>query len=231
MPTALAFLQARMGSQRLPGKVLLRIGGKSILERAILRLQATETVNKVVVVTTRLPEDDQIEEEAKRVQAEVYRGPETDVLARYREASDLLCPEIIVRATADNPLIDVGSVDRIVRALSCSDLDFCMESGLPVGAATEAITRRALEKVDRLTRDPRDREHVTVFVKEHPERFRLAYLSPPDRLKKPHLRLTIDTPEDFIFMETLMDSLPESSSPAPTEMYLDVASILPRERV
>lgn len=226
MRPTLAFLQARMRSTRLPGKVLLQIQGQSILERSIRRLRAAKTVEQVVILTTTLGEDDQIIDEALRLGAWVYRGPELDVLKRFQRAAERYLPGIIVRATGDNPLIDIGSVDRIVRAIRASNLEYCMEDGLPVGAATEAITAEALARIDRIAFDPRHREHVTLYVKEHPEEFRMALLSPPDVLRRPEIRITVDTPEDFISVEDLIERLPGGVRPLPLQAYLDKARVM-----
>lgn len=231
MPSTKAFLQARMGSTRLPGKVLLRIAGRSILERAIWRLSAARTLDEVVVLTTIREEDDEIVAEADRLGVAVYRGPEHDVLRRYRDAAIRYGPDIVVRATADNPLIDIGSVDRIVRAVRASGLDYCMEADLPVGGATEAITAAALARVQDVAVDQRHREHVTLYVKEHPGEFKLALLSPPDALRRPDVRVTVDTPQDFLFVEELVRSVPESDRPVPLERYLESADSLQRQRV
>jgi spore coat polysaccharide biosynthesis protein SpsF len=220
----LAFLQARMGSTRLPGKVLLRIRGQSILERAVRRLREAGTIEQTVVLTTELDEDDQIIEEALRLGAWVHRGPELDVLRRFQQASERYRPGIVVRATADNPLLDIGSVNRIVHAIHSSNLEYCMEVGLPIGAATEAITADALARVDHMASEPQHREHVTLYVKENPDQFRLAFLSPPDCLRHPEVRVTVDTPEDFMNVESLIGSLPEQDRPLPLKAYLELAA-------
>ena len=222
----LAFLQARMGSTRLPGKVLMRIHGQSILERAVRRLREARAIEQVVVLTTRSGEDDRVVEEALRLGAWVHRGPEQDVLKRFRQASARYLPAIIVRATGDNPLIDIGSVDRIVGALQAGNLEYCMEIGLPVGAATEAITAEALARVDQYAREPRHREHVTFYVKEHPEQFRMALLSPPDYLYRPDMRVTVDTPEDFALVKELIERVPGQAPPL--QVYLDTARTMLR---
>jgi spore coat polysaccharide biosynthesis protein SpsF len=227
----MAFLQARMGSTRLPGKVLLRIAGRSILERSVWRLGAARTLDGVAVLTTLRGEDDEVAAEAERLGVRVFRGAETDVLRRFRDAAKRFRPEIVVRATADNPLIDIGSIDRIVRAVRTSGLDYCMETGLPYGAATEVITSAALERVHEAATDPRHREHVTLYVKERPGEFRMALLAPPDALRRPNIRLTVDTPQDFILLEELIGAFPESGQPHPLERYLDLADSIQRQRV
>lgn len=219
-----------MGSTRLPGKVLLRIQGKTLLEHAVWRLRAARTLADVMILTTTLEEDNQIAAEAGRLGTPIHRGPELDVLRRYQQASERFGPGIIVRATADNPLIDIGSADRIVRALNSGNFDYCMESGLPLGAAVEAITAGALLRSDQDAREDRHREHVTLYAKEHPERFRLAFLEPPDILRHPGLRLTVDTPEDFVLMEELIQALPKSTRPHPLERYLDAAARIAQAR-
>jgi spore coat polysaccharide biosynthesis protein SpsF len=220
---AMAFLQARMGSSRLPGKVLMRIQGQTILGRAIRRLKESPSLHAVAVLTTVSPEDDVIVREAERLDVLVHRGSELDVLERFQEASEIFRPSIIIRATADNPLIDIGSVARIVDALKAGDLDWCMEKDLPYGAATEAISARALKKVFQCAHSPQDREHVTLYVKEHPEEFRIAVLDPPTSLRHPEIRVTVDTLEDFRYMDRLIGKLWENSQPVPLADYIPLA--------
>jgi len=177
----MAFLQVRMGSRRLPGKALMKIHGRSIFERAVSRLQASPAVDAVVALTTRRGEDDAITAECERLGISFYRGPEDDVLARFFEASEIFRPEIVIRATADNPLIEIGSIERIVTALRSLGLDYCMEKDLPYGAATEAMTAEALAKTHAEARDPEHREHVTLYIKEHPDNFPITSKKLPRR--------------------------------------------------
>jgi spore coat polysaccharide biosynthesis protein SpsF len=216
----MAFLQARMGSTRLPGKVLMHIHGQSILERAIRRLRAAPIVDRVVVLTTCLSQDDAVVEETQKLGAELFRGPVDDVLTRFYAATAKFRPGIIIRATADNPLIEIGSIERIVDALDWGGFDFCMEEGLSYGAATEAVTAEALIRVHKNARDQRHREHVTLYIKEHPEEYRISYLTPPESLQFPKIRLTVDTPEDFAFMEELIGKIPERRNPIPLSEFL-----------
>ena len=173
-----------------------------------------------VVLTTARKEDDAVVEEARRAGVASFRGPDRDVLSRFCMAAARFGSDVIVRATADNPLIDIGSIDRIVEALQSGSLDYCMEKNLPTGAATEAITREALEQVSRLARLPHQREHVTIYVKEHSADFRTAFPDAPEGLRFPQLRITVDTPADFIFMQSLILSMPENRQPIPLADYL-----------
>jgi spore coat polysaccharide biosynthesis protein SpsF len=226
----MAFLQARMGSTRLPGKVLMPIHGQSILERAIRRLRASPAIDEVAVLTTRLQEDDVVVAEALRLNARVHRGPEQDVLARFYEAAEKFQPDIIIRATADNPLIEIGSIDRIVEALCSGGLDYCMEKDLPYGAATEAFTAAALTRVHFRAVDRYHREHVTICIKEHPEEFRQLLLPPPDSLCYPQIRITVDTSDDVLFMGQLIGLLPKEDPPLPLREYLPLALSILHER-
>jgi spore coat polysaccharide biosynthesis protein SpsF len=226
----MAFLQARMGSTRLPGKVLMPIQGQSIFERAIRRLRAAPVIDAIAVLTTRLREDDIIVEEARRLGALIYRGPEQDVLSRFYEAAEQFHPDIVVRATADNPLIDIGSIERIIGALRSASLDWCMEKDLPYGAATEALTAAALTRVHFKAGEASYREHVTLYLKEHPEEFCLSLLNPPDALCYPQVRITVDTPDDFLFVDQLISRLPEGEQPLPLSEYLPLALRIMRER-
>ncbi len=222
MGLTLAFLQARMGSTRLPGKVLMKMAGKSILFRAIERLRAARALDGVVVLTTRMEEDNRVVDEAMDAGADVYRGSTSDVLGRFQEASARFAPEVVVRATADNPLIDIGSVNRVVKALRRDRLDWCMEGDLPLGAATEAVSAAALEEVDRKATAEPYREHVTLYIKEHPEEFQTAILRPPDELRRPDVRLSVDTRADFDRVEGLVLRVPERGNPIELEKYLSV---------
>jgi spore coat polysaccharide biosynthesis protein SpsF len=219
----MAFLQARMGSKRLPGKALMRIQGQTILERAVRRLRASTVVDEVVTLTTTSREDDVIVQETEKLGVMVHRGSELDVLGRFQEASERFSPDIIIRATGDNPLIDIDSVERTVNELLSNSLDWCMEIDLPYGAATEAITAGALALVHRRAHEPQDREHVTLYIKEHPEEFRIGLLNPPEALRHPDIRLTVDTQEDFQFVDRLIGNIAEQDTPVPLIEYIDMA--------
>jgi spore coat polysaccharide biosynthesis protein SpsF len=228
--SVMAFLQARMGSTRLRGKVLMPIRGQSILERAIRRLRASRVIDEVAVLTTHLREDDAVVEASLELGAWVHRGPELDVLARFQEAANRFQPDIIIRATADNPLIDIDSIEPIVENLCSGKLDLCIQRGLPYGAATEALTAEALTRTHLVAREPRHREHVTLYMKEHPEAFLTSFWMAPKPLCFPQVRLTVDTPEDLRFVDRLICSLPDGGQTVPLSEYLPVALEILQER-
>lgn len=197
MPNAAIVLQARMGSSRLPGKVLAPIAGRSVLAHCVERLQRSGL--PVVVATTELGEDDRVAVEAVRVGASVVRGPVDDVLARYLRAATQLGLTELVRATADNPAVDMDAPGRTLALLYRTGADHVVEHGLPYGAAVEAVSTEALARATGLATDPYDREHVTTLIRRDRRFLALPALA-PGAVRRPSVRLTIDTAADLAFM-------------------------------
>lgn len=195
-------LQARMGSSRLPGKALAAIAGRPILEHCLRRL-VHAGVAQVVLATTTLAEDDVLAEVARRMGVPVVRGDAADVLARFVTGAEAFGFDTIVRATADNPATDLAAPGRLLAALDAAGADYACEEGLPVGAGVEAITRHALLEAARDARDPGDREHVTTYVRGNSGRFRVLRVAAPAPLRRPDLRLTVDTAEDLAWVRDL----------------------------
>jgi spore coat polysaccharide biosynthesis protein SpsF len=195
-------LQARIGSQRLPGKALEPIGGCSMLERCLRRLIAGG-VGRVVLATTTLFEDDTLAAIAKRLGVQVFRGDVDDVLGRYAGAAEAFDLDPVVRATADNPAVDIQGPGRVLAALRSSGADFVIEDNLPYGACVEAMTRRALMHAHASADSAHDREHVTSFIKRRTDLFNVVYLPAPAPLARPSLRLSVDTRDDLDWMREL----------------------------
>ncbi len=224
MPHAAIVLQARMGSSRLPGKSLARIGDRSLLAHCVERLRLASHL-PVIVATTTQAQDDAIEEEATRLLAPVVRGSTTDVLSRYLLAADTFGLSHLVRATADNPAVDWEGADRALLALEQTGVDHVVEGGLPIGAGVEALTVWALRRSARLTQAAYDREHVTPHLRRTPG-FRALIVPAPRTLQRPHLRLTVDTEADLQFMRHLHTALGEPSAPAPLGAIIAMAKRL-----
>lgn len=208
MPNAAIVLQARMGSTRLPGKVLAPIAGRSLLGHCVERLQRSGL--PVVVATTELGEDDRVAAEAVRLGASVVRGPVEDVLARYLKAATELGLTEVIRATADNPAVDMDAPRRVLTLLYRSGADHVVEHGLPTGAAVEAVTTEALARAAGLATEAYDREHVTPLIRRDHRFFALPALA-PGHVRRPSVRLTVDTAADLAFMRrvfALVGSLP-----------------------
>jgi spore coat polysaccharide biosynthesis protein SpsF (cytidylyltransferase family) len=216
-------LQARLGSRRLPGKVLAPIGPWPLLEHCVRRLGISGL--PVVVATTDTAEDDPVARLAERLHVGVFRGSEHDVLDRYIGACQTFGFREIIRATADNPCVDLGAAMRTVTFRRRVEADHVVECGLPVGAAVEAVSLEALERSHALVTDPYDREHVTSFVRRD-VRFRSLRAVAPGDVRRPGLRLTVDTPEDLDFIRQLYAALDESAEPAPLATIIRVADAL-----
>lgn len=203
-------LQARMGSRRLPGKALASLGGRTVLAHAVIRLQASDL--PVIVATTTGTEDDAIDAEARRLGTLVYRGDRDDVLGRYMAAAKTFEIDTIVRATGDNPLVDGDGPRRVVELLRNVRADHVVECGLPVGTAVEAVSLGALERACALLSDPYDREHVTSFVRRDP-RFQSLRAMAPRHLRRPGLRLTVDTADDLEFVTRVLETFTGTAVP------------------
>lgn len=192
-------VQARMSSTRLPGKVLMPLAGEPMLARCIGRLRRAATLDDVVVATTTGPEDDPIVDLCRARGWPWFRGQRDDVLDRYRQAAVAAGADVVVRVTSDCPLIEPPVVDRVVRALGDADLasNVIPAHTWPRGLDAEAVRMDALERAWREDADPATREHVTLYIKRHPERFNLMAVNHDEDLSE--MRWTVDTPEDYAF--------------------------------
>lgn len=216
-------LQARMGSTRLPGKSMRVLSGHTLVAHAIVRLQASGY--PVVLTTTEKPEDDVLVAAAESLGAHVFRGSELDVLDRYAQATRHFELHRVVRATADNPAVDIEAVARTLILLDRTGADHVVEHGLPYGAAVEAIRGSALLKAASMATDPSYREHVTPLLRGSSDFFALAALA-PGHLRRPGLRFTVDTEDDLAFMQKLLDAIGPANFPAPLSAFIDVADRL-----
>jgi spore coat polysaccharide biosynthesis protein SpsF len=206
-----AIIQARMGSTRLPGKVLRRLGGSLVLAHVVQRVQAVSGVDEVVVATTSAAADDALAREAAALGASVYRGSEDDVLDRYHSAAAAASADIVIRVTSDCPLLDpllVSSMlQRFLPATGPMQFDY-MSNGLrrtfPRGLDAEIFTMAALVRAHKEARLPYEREHVTPYLYQHPDRFRVHSYEGDRDLSG--YRWTLDTPEDFEMLTKIFEA-------------------------
>lgn len=197
-----------MGSTRLPGKVLLPVAGRPLLSYQLERLRRCKRVDRIVVATSVLSADDTIVAFCEQESAAVVRGPELDVLARFALAAQATEAGIVVRVTADCPLLEPALVDQAVEAFAVGDCDYLSNMRPPTwpyGMAVEVMTRKALDEAAAEARDPAEREHVTPFLYWRPERYRLRSITRAHDLSAQ--RWTVDTPEDFEFVSRILASL------------------------
>jgi|SRR5581483_4969104 len=204
-------VQARMTSSRLPGKVLMPIAGRPMLEQQLRRLRGCRMAQEIAIATTTNASDDPVAEIAWKQGCSLFRGSEYDVLGRYVGAARKACADVVVRVTADCPLIDAGVTDRVIQELldrsdRCDYASNVLQRTWPRGLDVEAFFMDTLLRMDRLGRSPQAREHVTVGPRlEHPEVF-LCH-SVQDTRNNADLRWTVDTIQDLHLVRTIYEEL------------------------
>lgn len=220
-----AVIQARMGSSRLPGKVLMRIRGLTALELQVRRLRGSRFVDALCIATSNLPADEAIVDEATRLNVHCYRGSETNVLSRVTSAAEAESADIVVRLTADCPLTDWRIVDAVIRQLRASSADYASNvspRSFPVGLDCEVMLLDTLRCAVRATEEAYDLEHVTPQIQRDPTIDRRNLTLPVDLST---LRWTLDTPDDLQRLRTIA-SLLKGSDWAETSWTSILAAVL-----
>lgn len=204
-----AIVQARMSSQRFPGKMLARLDGRPMLEWVLQRVKRATRVQEVVMATSENPEDDGLEKLARSLGIRVFRGSESDVLSRFAGAARASEADLIVRVCADNPFVDPTEIDRLVDHALHTRAEYsfnhipALSNRYADGFGGEAVWRRILEEMDRWARRPDQREHVTRYLWDHRHAFKLSAVPAPTELAHEKLRFDVDTPADLARLESL----------------------------
>ncbi len=197
-------LQARISSSRLPRRVLLELAGRPIIHHILDRLETSKEADEICVAIPDVAVDDELAEALQGRNIRLVRGPENDVLTRFTIAAYDTHADIVIRATADNPLVDIGLMDEQIRYIvTNADADYVFTKGLPLGVSTETFTRKTLDKLEYLARTPLMREHVTYYLVQNPAPFSVVHLNPPPEMAHPELRLTLDTREDMELFQAI----------------------------
>lgn len=224
MSRVVAIIQARLGSSRLPGKVLLDLAGEPMLARVVERVQRAELIDDFVIATTNESRDDPLVELCGARGWAVHRGSENDVLDRYHGAAKASDADVVVRITSDCPLLSADVLDRVVaRFLKTPTLDYVSNTQdprtFPRGLDVEVMSASALERAWTEDKDPAWREHVTPYIYRS-GRFELA--SVVNDIDFSAQRWTVDTPEDYAFAKAVYDELPADFE------WTDVLALLER---
>lgn len=193
-----AIIQARMGSTRLPGKVLKDLGGETVLARVVNRVRRAALVDEVVVATSILPADGAIATECEALKVVCFRGDELDVLDRYYRAAQKFAADVIVRITSDCPLIDPDLIDATVHSRFEQKADYASNAlvrSYPLGLDVEAFTAEALARAWSSATEKYQRIHVTPYLYETSNSFKV--ISNAGKLDHSHYRWTLDTLEDL----------------------------------
>ena len=200
-----AIIQARMGSTRLPGKVIEKIGDKPLLEILENRLKKSKYVDDVTVATTKNKEDDAVERLSNELGITCYRGSEEDVLERYVESSRISNADVVVRVTGDNPLIDTDLVDTLINVHLTNNLDYTYCLDTPLGVSAEIIESKVLEDISKKADLDSEREHVTPYIRSHPDDYKIIQFY--SNLRNQDIRLTVDTYEDLNLIKAIYKNL------------------------
>lgn len=210
----LALIQARLGSSRLPGKSALPLPlgatheAHTVLGHVVGRARRARSVSKIIVATTKQVLDDELVILAGRLGVAAFRGDEQDVLGRFAGAlAHAGEVRAIVRLTADNPAIDPALLDAAVAHHLASGADYTHTTGLPLGTNLEVISATALRRAHAEATQPDEREHVTPYLRRHPELFQLETLALAVPSAVAALRLTIDYPSDYALLSLLFTEL------------------------
>lgn len=204
-----AIIQARMGSTRLPGKVLRDLCGRSVLAHVIERVRSCKLIDQVVVATTNAQADDLIVAETSYCGAHYFRGSEDDVLERYFLAAKAASASVVIRITSDCPLLDPALLCDMIKSFEAAgNLDYMsntQERRYPRGLDVEIFTFLALEAAYWQAEKLYEREHVTPFIYQHPELFRIgSYAAGEDNSRH---RWTLDTADDWALIEAIYNEL------------------------
>lgn len=227
-----AIIQARMGSSRLPGKVMMKLGVQTVLSHVITRVKKAHGIDEIAVATTNQVQDDVIQQEADKMNVVCFRGSETDVLERYYQAAKQYDADIVIRITSDCPFLDPNLLTKMVRAFHDTyrigtPIDYfsnCLVRTYPRGLDIEIFTMMALEKAYRESISDYQKEHVTPYIYQNTELFNLQHYTNPDDISD-H-RWTLDTIEDFIFISHVYEKLSNVKNDFTTD---DILALMQKE--
>lgn len=224
----LCIIQARLGSTRLPGKVLKKLSGKSVLEHVINRVSKSNLIDQIIVATTTNKEDDKIIDECLKIGVNYYRGDENNVLSRYYETAFDKGYETIIRITSDCPLIDPKIIDNMIRYFNNENekyqLDYLSNSlkeTFPRGFDVEIFTFNSLKEAYENATLEYEKEHVTPYIYLNQDKFTIKNYYNSNKYQ--NYRLTLDTYEDYLVIKNIYDNIYKEDS---MFFYEDIISYL-----
>ncbi len=219
-------IQARMGAERLPGKILKPLAGAyPVLEWVVERSRRAVKAQEIIVATTLQPGDDIVETFCRDHEVRCFRGSEANVFERYYACAQKFQLDAVVRVTADCPFISPETIDRCIDVFWDSKADYVNNSRLrktyPRGLDVEVVSFEALKRLADKALTPSEREHVTLYIYQHPEEFRIQTVEAEPALCAPELRLTLDTPDDFQLLNTVAEYFSKESFHAGSRQIVD----------
>ncbi len=208
-PRVVAIVSARMASSRFPGKALVPLAGRPLIEILLERIASVPILDSVALATSSRPENDALVAVARKLGIPAFQGDEDDVLKRYVDCAHHMRADHVVRVTGDNPLTDLETLERLVEAHLASGADYTYVPGdaLLMGILSEVVSQTALERSWAEGEARHRSELVTLYIKEHPDEFQIRTVELPAGLYRPELRLTVDEAEDVALMQALFERL------------------------
>jgi spore coat polysaccharide biosynthesis protein SpsF len=203
--SAATFITARLGSSRLPSKMLADLAGAPVLKHVVTNLRRAQRTDALVLVTTREPEDDALVDVARQLGVEVFRGDTEDILVRWRDAARALGVEFFVNCDGDDVLLDAEHIDRIIEHRERTGDEYITVSGLPFGGAPTGVAVPALERVCARKQESHTAGQGRFF--EDPQIARRGEVVAPEPLRHDEARMTLDYPEDLAFLEAVIREL------------------------
>ena len=210
MARVVAVIQARMGSSRLPGKVLMEVDGRTMLSYLTERVTRAKKLDDVIVATSTNPEDDAIQQECLKLGVGCFRGDENDVLNRYLQASQWIKADIAIRVTADSVLIDSDVIDYVVESYLSQDCDCATNfttHSFPKGFSLSVFSYRSLDKANGLKLTDYEREHIILAFLRYKDLFRILEISAPPKWQAYGLSLALDTHQDYTLISEIIRGL------------------------
>ncbi len=205
-----AIVQARVQSTRLPGKVLLPLRQRPVINHILDRLANCDKVTDIILA---IPEDEEntvLRKLSLSSNVDCVSGSHDDVTSRFAKAAEVSEADVIVRVTGDSPLISPYLVDVTVEALIGGEADYAVMRGTALGTEAEVVTKDAFDRIGELAVTPDLKEHPTLAVYKFPERFKVLFLDSPAPYARPEYRLTLDTKEDYLLIKTIYEKVPPS---------------------
>lgn len=226
-----AIVEARMTSSRLPGKVLLEVLDVPMLGRLIDRLKQVSQIDEIVIATTTNLEDDKICDLALRYHVQYFRGSEQDVMSRVLQAGLAVEADVIVEITGDCPIIDPEIIKKVIQHFLSGTYDYVSNSNVrsyPDGMDVQVFSLKTLMDSYNSTADKLHREHVTLHIRQNPEKYRILDISAEEEFHFPELGLTLDTIEDFRLIEKIIQHLEPQNSYFGLRQILNLLEVFPK---
>ncbi|GDX33769.1 glycosyl transferase family 2 [Actinomycetes bacterium] len=224
MTRVVAVVQARMGSQRFPGKMLAKLGNQTLLAWVLTRVMSANLIDETILATSSSAQDDDLVADAEKFGVRIVRGSESDVLSRFNLALEKTNADQVVRVCADNPFVAGEEIDRLVHEFQSGDFDYAcnhqqrLSNNYADGFGAEILSVKLLKELSAIATEPSHREHVTSYIWDNQSKFRVRAVDAPAELAFPDIRLDIDTPEDLFRLDAFVKKFAISTDTSATQI-------------